>query len=109
MVKLINVYITQFKLTMVFHIIFSTNSIGHVDGNDNRLLVLNMNKWDLDGHKDKQNKLFSEDFYVRLLFERANDSEPVVGENLSESESSSCTTAEEDDTGCEEDGWESGQ
>lgn len=80
-----------------------------MDGNDNRLLILNMNKWDLDGHKDKQNKLFSEDFYVRLLFERANDSEPVVGENLSESESSSCTTAEEDDTGCEEDGWESGQ
>lgn len=88
----------------------SANSIGHVDGSDNRLLTLNMNKWDLDGHKDKQNKLFSADFHVRLLFERCADvSEPVAGETLSESESSSCTTAEEDDTGCEEDGWESGQ
>lgn len=87
----------------------SMNSIGHVDGNDNRLLTLNMNKWELDGHKDKQNKLFSADFHVSLLFERADVSEPVVGETLSESESSSCTTAEEDDTGCEEDGWESGQ
>jgi len=86
-----------------------TNSIGHVDGSDNRLLTLNMNKWDLDGHKDKQNKLFSADFHVSLLFERTDVSEPVVGETLSESESSSCTTAEEDDTGCEEDGWESGE
>lgn len=80
-----------------------------MDGSDNRLLTLKMNKWDLDGHKDKQNKLFSADFHVRLLFERADVSEPVVGETLSESESSSCTTAEEDDTGCEGDGWESGQ
>lgn len=82
----------------------STNSNGHVGGSDNRLLTLNMNKWDLDGHKDKQNKLFSADFHVSLLFERTDVSEPVVGETLSESESSSCTTAEE-----EEDGWESGQ
>lgn len=82
------------------------NSIGHVDGSDNRLLTLNMNKWDLDGHKDKQNKLFSADFQVRLLFERADVAERV-GE-ISESETSSSTTAEEDDTGCE-DGWESGQ
>lgn len=87
----------------------SMNSNGHVDGNDNRMLTLRMNKWELDGHKDKQNKLFSADFHVSLLFERADVSEPVVGETLSESESSSCTTAEEDDTGCEEDGWESGQ
>ncbi|VVC41187.1 Hypothetical protein CINCED_3A007570 [Cinara cedri] len=85
------------------------NSIGHANGSDNRLLTLTMNKWDLDGHKDKQNKLFSADFNVRLLFERADVSEPVVGETLSESESSSCTTAEEDDTGCEGDGWESGE
>ncbi|XP_050429071.1 phosphatidylinositol 3,4,5-trisphosphate 3-phosphatase and dual-specificity protein phosphatase PTEN isoform X1 [Adelges cooleyi] len=84
-----------------------TNSIGNVDVVDNRLLTLYMNKWELDGHKDKQNKLFSPDFHVSLLFERADVTEPVVGE-LSESESSSCTTAEEDDTGCEEDGWESG-
>lgn len=80
-----------------------------MDGSDDRLLTLKMHKWDLDGHKDKQNKLFSADFQVSLLFERANDSEAVVGETLSESESSSCTTVEEDDTGCEEDGWESGQ
>lgn len=85
-------------------IVFSANSVGHVDGNDNRLLILKMNKCDLDGQKEKQNKYISADFHVSLLFERANDSEPVVGENLSESESSSCTTAEE-----EEDGWESGQ
>ncbi|CAH1738521.1 phosphatidylinositol 3,4,5-trisphosphate 3-phosphatase and dual-specificity protein phosphatase PTEN isoform X1 [Aphis gossypii] len=80
-----------------------THSVGHVGGSDNRLLTLNMNKWELDGHKDKQNKLFSADFHVSLLFERTDVSEPVVGETLSESESSSCTTAEE-----EEDGWESG-
>lgn len=79
-----------------------------MDGSDNRLLTLNMNKWELDGHKDKQNKLFKADFHVSLLFEHADISEPVVGE-ISESESSSSTTAEEDDTGCEEDGWESGQ
>lgn len=79
-----------------------------MDGSD-RFLTLNMNKWELDGHKDKQNKHFSEDFHVSLLFERTDVPEPVIGEALSESESSSCTTVEEDDTVCDEDGWESGQ
>lgn len=68
-----------------------------------------MNKWDLDGHKDKHNKLFNADFQVSLLFERADICEPVVGGTLFESESSSCITVEEDYTGCDEDSWVSGQ
>lgn len=41
------------------------HSVAEAESNNSRLVVLRMNKNDLDdAHKDKQNKIFSSDFKV---------------------------------------------
>lgn len=57
-----NVVYCSLYFTMIF---YRAHSVGEAESNNSRLVVLRMNKNDLDdAHKDKQNKIFSSDFKV---------------------------------------------
>lgn len=97
------------------------NSCSSLNVDNNRMLLLRIDKWDLDdAHKDKQNKLYSSDFRVSVLLQKVpGNIAPSVNSWLSPKQNSSeiqRTPSESSDNEssaesslAEEEGWESGE